>query len=70
MQVVAEAIAGPWLRHIMLVGGVVCTAALYANCMVISETAMQFFAEEHFAVVVPSQQQGCQLELESQPQSA
>ena len=56
LQDVAERIAGPWLRHMLLVGAVVCTAALYANCILISETAMQFFAVEHFSVLLPAQQ--------------
>lgn len=42
---IAEQVAGVWLRHCMLLGAVVCTVALYANCIIIPEVSMQFFLE-------------------------
>lgn len=47
-SVLAEEVAGVWLRHCLLVGAVTCTVALYANCIIIPEITMQFAVQEHF----------------------
>ena len=50
---IAEQVAGVWLRHFMTISAVVCTVALYANCIIIPEVSMQFFLES--AEITPSE---------------
>jgi hypothetical protein len=65
-SVIAEQVAGQWLRHCMLVGAVVCTVALYANCIIIPEVSMQFFVESAF----PSLASGVKAGADTEPRSA